>query len=331
MKHHIGLFASLAGIALAASALPALAGDQTYDDRWYIAPQVSFVYADHARNTDNGTGFRLEFGKPIAESWNLEFGINDYKLDFKSPLTGSTHQTAYGPNALWFFYDRPRVFAPFLLMGAGVMEMNPDFATKSNDTYATVGVGFLSIPWDSWDGAIRVSAQHIKMFGHDNFGDSILSVGLQIPISSRAAPAATVVPAASPPLTAEPVEMSPEMEHATTLPHIIELKGVNFEHDSDVLTSDSETVLDEAVETLKDHPNVHVTVAGFTDSVGAADYNVDLSHRRAESVEKYLIAHGIDSARLSAKGYGEAEPIASNDTAEGRAMNRRVELIIEGN
>ncbi|HSN17126.1 MAG TPA: OmpA family protein [Gammaproteobacteria bacterium] len=332
MKPRYGFLALMLGIALAASSLPARAADQTYDDRWYIAPGVSFVYADHARQTDNGTGLRVEFGKPIAETWNIEGGINDYKLDFKSPLTGSTHQTAFDVNGLWFFFDRPRVFAPFLLVGGGVTDQNPDFGTSSTDPNLTVGAGFLSIPWDGWDGAIRVQVQHLKMFRNGNFGDSIFSVGLQIPLGTRAAPApAAATPAPEPPAAAPaaPVEMSPEMEQAAELPHVILLKGVNFDHDSDVLTADSHGVLDEAVQTLKDHPGVHVMVAGYTDNVGDAAYNVDLSHRRAESVEKYLIDHGVDSARLSAKGFGEEDPIASNDTPEGRLANRRVELIVE--
>ena len=334
MKARYGFLALLSGIALAASTLPAQADDQTYDDRWYLAPGVSFVYADHGRQADNGTGFRLEFGKPIADTWNLEFGINDYKLDFKSPLTGSTHQTAYGLNALWFFYDRPRAFAPYLLLGGGMTEQNPDFGSSSNDPNLSAGLGFLSIPWDGWDGAIRVQVQHLKMFGHGNFGDSIFSLGLQIPLGSRAAPAAAAAAAPAPeppePATTAPAELTPQVEQTTILPRIIVLKGVNFEHDSDVLTADSQGVLDEAVQTLKDHPAVHIIVAGYTDNQGDAAYNVDLSHRRAESVEKYLIDHGIDSARLSAKGFGEEDPIASNDTEEGRLANRRVELIVEG-
>jgi OOP family OmpA-OmpF porin len=71
---------------------------------------------------------------------------------------------------------------------------------------------------------------------------------------------------------------------------------------------------------------VEVEIAGYADSSGSEAFNMQLTQRRAESVRRYLIAGGIESYRLVAKGYGEADPIASNDTPEGRAKNRRVEL-----
>jgi OOP family OmpA-OmpF porin len=73
---------------------------------------------------------------------------------------------------------------------------------------------------------------------------------------------------------------------------------------------------------------VVVEVAGHTDSTGSETYNQGLSERRANSVKDYLTSQGVTATRLSAKGYGEAQPVASNDTKEGRAENRRVELIV---
>jgi OOP family OmpA-OmpF porin len=73
---------------------------------------------------------------------------------------------------------------------------------------------------------------------------------------------------------------------------------------------------------------VVVEVAGHTDSVGSEEYNMGLSDRRANSVKDYLISQGITATRLTARGYGESQPVASNDTDAGRAQNRRVELIV---
>jgi len=87
-------------------------------------------------------------------------------------------------------------------------------------------------------------------------------------------------------------------------------------------------VLDDSAETLRRYPDLVVEVAGHTDSVGTDAYNLDLSQRRAESVRQYLIDKGVDSGNLSAKGYGESQPIESNDTEEGRDENRRVNLRI---
>ncbi len=104
------------------------------------------------------------------------------------------------------------------------------------------------------------------------------------------------------------------------------LEGVNFEFDSARLTSDSYAILDRVVESLRDWPEVRVEVGGHTDAMGTHEYNVDLSQRRAETVRDYLTMKGIGRSRLEAKGYGETEPVTTNETDAGRAKNRRVEL-----
>jgi len=114
--------------------------------------------------------------------------------------------------------------------------------------------------------------------------------------------------------------------YGCTLAAEYKLHGVNFEFDSAKLTADSTASLDDAVQILKRHKDLHVEVAGHTDSVGNDDYNMGLSKRRAQAVADYLIAHGANPANIMVKGYGETDPVASNDTAEGRAANRRVEL-----
>lgn len=104
------------------------------------------------------------------------------------------------------------------------------------------------------------------------------------------------------------------------------LEGVNFEFDSAKLTADSTATLDEAVKILKRHSDLKVEVAGHTDSQGSEQYNQGLSERRAQAVADYLIAHGANAANITVKGYGESQPVADNNTIEGHAANRRVEL-----
>ena len=86
-------------------------------------------------------------------------------------------------------------------------------------------------------------------------------------------------------------------------------------------------VLDEAAEILKSHPNITVNVNGYCDAIGTVRYNLKLSERRAEAVVKYLVDHGIAESRLIPHGYGKTNFVATNKTAEGRAQNRRVELV----
>lgn len=107
---------------------------------------------------------------------------------------------------------------------------------------------------------------------------------------------------------------------------VIRLRGVEFEFDSDQLTGASSVVLDAAAEGLRGCPNIKVRVEGHTDSVGSDAYNQGLGLRRANAVKGYLAGAGIAPSRLSARSFGESRPIASNETEEGRALNRRVEL-----
>jgi len=109
----------------------------------------------------------------------------------------------------------------------------------------------------------------------------------------------------------------------------IVLRGVNFDFDKAAIRPDARPILDEAARALKEESAIEVSVEGHTDSIGGEAYNEKLSLRRAEAVREYLAAQGIDPNRMQVRGLGEAQPVASNDTAEGRAQNRRVELRVE--
>lgn len=109
----------------------------------------------------------------------------------------------------------------------------------------------------------------------------------------------------------------------------IVLRSVHFDFDKSTIRPDAVPVLNEAAETLKAEGGVAVIVEGHTDSVGTAAYNQKLSRRRADAVRQYLVKHGIPANRITAEGFGESRPVASNDTEDGRAQNRRVELRVD--
>jgi OOP family OmpA-OmpF porin len=133
------------------------------------------------------------------------------------------------------------------------------------------------------------------------------------------APAAPAPPAPPPP--------PPPAPPAAPAPSKIILRGVHFDFDKSAIRPVDEPVLDEAAEVLKQNPNLRVEVNGYTDAVGTEAYNLKLSERRADAVAAYLENHGIAADRLTTHGYGKTHFVASNDTAEGRAQNRRVELV----
>jgi OOP family OmpA-OmpF porin len=108
----------------------------------------------------------------------------------------------------------------------------------------------------------------------------------------------------------------------------ITLKGVNFTTGSSRLTANSLPILAAVSATLKQNPNLNIEIEGYTDNQGQVTINKRLSQFRANTVMIELIKNGIDANRIKATGYGDQNPAASNDTKEGRATNRRVELKI---
>ena len=103
-------------------------------------------------------------------------------------------------------------------------------------------------------------------------------------------------------------------------------RDIKFDFDKATLRSESYPILDGIYEALRDNPEIRVEIQGHTCSMGPDDYNLGLSQRRAQTVLKYLEGKGIAAYRMTAKGYGESQPMDTNKTKEGRANNRRVEL-----
>jgi OmpA-OmpF porin, OOP family len=118
-----------------------------------------------------------------------------------------------------------------------------------------------------------------------------------------------------------------EMKAALDAEGRVRLHGILFDLDKATLQPESTKELQHVVTLLKDYPDLILEVQGHTDDQGAEDYNLKLSQRRAETVVVYLGLFGIDSRRLLPKGYGESKPVMPNATEEGRAKNRRVELV----
>lgn len=104
--------------------------------------------------------------------------------------------------------------------------------------------------------------------------------------------------------------------------------GITFATDSATVQSQFRPTLDKVADVLDRYNQTYVDVYGHTDSTGSDAYNQTLSERRAVAVADYLVSRGVEPARLETLGYGETQPIASNDTVEGRAQNRRVEIKI---
>lgn len=107
---------------------------------------------------------------------------------------------------------------------------------------------------------------------------------------------------------------------------VIVLEGINFASGSSEISAGSENILEIALKSMKDNPEIVVEISGHTDSRGTRARNMTLSKDRAESVKSWLVSNGIDGSRIETEGYGPDKPIDSNDTEEGRLRNRRIEF-----
>ena len=107
--------------------------------------------------------------------------------------------------------------------------------------------------------------------------------------------------------------------------------SVRFDTNKSSLTAMAKANLDKIVPVFNQYSDTNIQIYGYTDSTGAADYNLTLSQQRAASVKSYLVGKGISSNRFTTTGLGIADPVATNDTPEGRTQNRRVEFAITAN
>jgi outer membrane protein OmpA-like peptidoglycan-associated protein len=164
-------------------------------------------------------------------------------------------------------------------------------------------------------------------------GKQLLDAPCKVPAPAQVAAAepapAYVAPAPAPAYVAPAPAPAPAPAYVAPVPAApqkLVLEGVNFDFDKATLRQEDMGSLDKDVETLKAWGDVDIEVAGHTDSMGSDAYNMKLSKQRAEAVRNFLISRGVAADRLTAKGYGESQPVADNATEEGRFKNRRVEL-----
>lgn len=107
--------------------------------------------------------------------------------------------------------------------------------------------------------------------------------------------------------------------------------GILFDFDKATLRPASQEQIAKMAETLNKYSDTNIVLEGHTDATGSEDYNLDLSRRRAQSVHDYLAGLGVSAGRMTMTGYGESQPVASNETDEGRQLNRRVEVAVFAN
>jgi len=349
--------ASLA-IAVAAICASARAADET--GKWYINPQAGYTILDNSRDRDDDFHYGIGFGYHASQHFSFE--VNGLWGDFDGDAGKTLHQSAYSLDGLVVF-GRENNVSPYLTFGGGYLNNNFNGPSNWAGPMAQIGLGLMM---DAGDGnfvfQFRPEVKYRMDWpdsphGKDDAGDILVNLGFVFNFggSRSAPPPVTQAPPPAPPPPPEPAPPPPPPmdsdgdgvpdgadrcpgtprgvvvdEKGCPLEPVI-LRGVAFETASATLTTGSRPVLDAVAQDLKLHPRVQVELQGHTDSRGADAYNLELSQRRADSVRDYLIAQGVSGTRLTAKGYGETQPVADNATAAGRAENRRVVMKVTAN
>lgn len=341
----------------------------SYDGRWYIAPTVGAYYNDHKRDTNSRQFYYgLGFGRFITPNISIDAFVDRTKRKMDNgPLAGGGHSTNSWAStnigaAARFYAGDWNAWRPYGLVGL-MGSHHQNMFDHGWAPAAELGGGVSKMVTDSTN--IRLEAGY--RYDWDNntypnksgYGDWFLgfSVVSRFGAPAEAAPAPAPAPAPAAPDCSKTIvngvnlcdNKCPNLPEGTIVgpdgcPQkvVIDLRGVNFKFDrpkvgeTDISkslaepTADSISVLNQAVDTLQRYPQVHVTVAGYTDSKGTEAYNQKLSERRAKIVYDYLTSHGIDASRLEGPiGHGENDPIGDNSTDAGRAQNRRTELQVQ--
>ncbi|OEE16499.1 OmpA family protein [Vibrio cyclitrophicus] len=330
----------LSKIMCAVVAASGLAAAPSIAATTYVGAKVGLGWLDSAcvsgtKCDDDAIGAGIYSGYNFTERLGIELSsdfLGDYKTSFSKNGTTSSFSDPLIAISLTPMYRLPvqQEFDVFFKAGPAYISHGGE-----DDVVFAAGIGLEKQLSSNW--AVRAEYQYFDDFD-DNYvqdlNSNLLSVGVSYNFgtgnttASAAASAVAVTQAPSEPITEPAVVVEEKTTVVVTKAQTESFSQGMFETNSTELSTDGKIALMPIVEVLKAHPQSSVDVVGHTDSTGSAEYNMMISKKRAAAVAAYIEEQGIESDRISASGQGEENPIASNDTAEGRAQNRRVDATI---
>lgn len=334
-------------------------GSELFDNRFYVAPMGSMAVSRHPENYGDAFGGGLAIGKSLIPHLGVEIVGNYLRYKGKAvstPGTGLICGLLSSCPDVVTDYKGESIYGGGLGLNAYISPSNYGlFAhvdAQAGDRFVyNAGLG-LDLPVMSGAFAVRFEALYHKELNINP--EPLYNLGVRIPLGSAPAPAP---PPPEPPTQVVPVDNTPAPPPpepppppppppATCQPptpgqpislegckvgDTMVLHGVNFDFNKATLTLNAKALLDQVGDALLARKDVNVEIDGYTDGVGSDAYNLRLSEHRAAAVRQYLIGRGVDAGRITSKGFGKANPVASNDTDEGREENRRVELKVVDN
>lgn len=320
------------------------------DKRWYVAPFGTFLRAGGDRRSNDGFGGGMGFGKMLDEHFNVELkGFYQYA---GGDHGNRTWDMAGGTADVQYFISRG-IFSPYTVLGVGAMNTSHN----GGDGIGFIGEAGAGFTYELHDNLLLrsdVRYRYNNNFnanlqpGTNEFHDMVVNVGFVIPLGPKPRPVvAEAAPAPAP--TPTPVaatdcstldsdndgvndcdDRCPDtIAGAHVGVHGCWIVDVKFDNDKAVIKPQYFPNLDDTAKLIKEHPELSIEIQGHTSKTGGFKHNMLLSERRAMAVKKYLV-DGNNFPNLTTRGYGWTQPIDSNETEEGRANNRRVQLEING-
>ncbi len=328
----------LLSTALCASMMFAANSDYKYE----LTPMIGGAYTegnlDLDRNYANG-GLSLGFNLDDSMFDQIELGLlrslEDVDYDNSTKDTGITRVFTN----LIKEYPLSDSTSLYGLVGVGLEFFDKELFDNEDGLFGNYGLGIKYKISESV--ALKADVRHLIETDHGD-NNLLYTLGLAIPFGKKAAPMVekeplpVIVPIDVPkPKDSDMDGVIDAHDECPTTPKgdIVDEKGcslkvnlnINFKTDSAVINNSYDSKIKKFADFMKAFPSVKGTIEAHTDSDGSDAYNQKLSEKRAASTVKALEAYGVDAKRLNSVGYGEMKPKASNDTAEGKAMNRRVE------
>ena len=308
----------------------------------YVGAKVGVGWLDSAcvsgeKCDDDAIGAGIYSGYNFNDKFGIELSsdfLGDYKTSFSKNGTTAAFSDPLIAISLTPMYRLPveQEFDVFFKAGPAYISHGGE-----DDVVLSAGIGVEKQLSSDW--ALRVEYQYFDDFD-DNFvqdlNSNLLSVGVSYNFGTGNTTASAAAAAASAvAVTQAPSESITEPEAVVVEEETVVIKAQTesfsqgmFETNSTELSTEGKTALTPLVEVLQTYPQSSVNVVGHTDSTGAAEYNMMISKKRAAAVAAYIEEQGIEADRITATGEGEENPVATNDTAEGRAQNRRVDATI---
>ncbi|MEZ9883400.1 OmpA family protein [Vibrio splendidus] len=335
----------LSKIMCAVVAASGLAAAPSIAATTYVGAKVGVGWLDSAcvsgeKCDDDAIGAGIYSGYNFNDKFGIELSsdfLGDYKTSFSKNGTTAAFSDPLIAISLTPMYRLAvqQEFDVFFKAGPAYISHGGE-----DDVVLSAGIGVEKQLSSDW--ALRVEYQYFDDFD-DNYvqdlNSNLLSVGVSYNFgtgnttasaAAATASAVAVTQAPSEPITEPAVVVEEKTTVVVTKAQTESFSQGMFETNSTELSTDGKIALMPLVEVLKAHPQSSVDVVGHTDSAGAAEYNLMISKKRAAAVAAYIEEQGIEADRITASGEGEENPIASNDTAEGRAQNRRVDATIPG-